>query len=282
MTKAKLADIPNMTKPFDPRDHLMKLSGKEYLPVAARIAWINSEFGHAFSLTTELLEANSWQEPDPKKPASSGAMRTVREAVFKATITFPSGHTVSAHGSETSSDFGDYREKAEAKSVGRALGYAGYGTLQAPEFDETATIARDEARREARGSGKAEPENTYENTRAVDAAQDLSRIAAAKAQSQPPEVAPSAPIPIPTAPTGTPSLTDMTHDQLRDEMLRLVAVAKGNQATSDQITQVMQDAKKVGNVSRVSDLPTSEFLKVVQSAASLVAGNAQPTSLLSA
>jgi hypothetical protein len=37
---------------------------------------------------------------------------------------------------ETEIGFPDYIEKAETEAIGRALAMCGYGTLQAPEFDE--------------------------------------------------------------------------------------------------------------------------------------------------
>ena len=42
---------------------------------------------------------------------------------------------------ETEVGFPDYIEKAETGAVGRALAMCGYGTLQAPEFDEGERIA---------------------------------------------------------------------------------------------------------------------------------------------
>jgi hypothetical protein len=37
--------------------------------------------------------------------------------------------------------FPDYIEKAETGAIGRALAMCGYGTLQAPEFDEQDRLA---------------------------------------------------------------------------------------------------------------------------------------------
>jgi transposase-like protein len=42
---------------------------------------------------------------------------------------------------ETEAGFPDYIEKAETGAVGRALAMCGYGTLQAPEFDEAERLA---------------------------------------------------------------------------------------------------------------------------------------------
>ena len=42
---------------------------------------------------------------------------------------------------ETEIGFPDYIEKAETGAIGRALAKCGYGTLQAPEFDEQERLA---------------------------------------------------------------------------------------------------------------------------------------------
>ena len=42
---------------------------------------------------------------------------------------------------ETEIGFPDYIEKAETGAIGRALAMCGYGTLQAPEFDEQDRLA---------------------------------------------------------------------------------------------------------------------------------------------
>ena len=42
---------------------------------------------------------------------------------------------------ETEIGFPDYIEKAEIGAIGRALAMYGYGTLQAPEFDEQDILA---------------------------------------------------------------------------------------------------------------------------------------------
>lgn len=42
---------------------------------------------------------------------------------------------------ETEIGFPDYIEKAETGAIGRALAVWGYGTLQAPEFDEQDRLA---------------------------------------------------------------------------------------------------------------------------------------------
>jgi hypothetical protein len=116
---------------FDPKPYLMDLKGKKYLQVAYRILWLN-ETTPRFSLETELVKESEWEDKG----------RRVREAVFKAVVTiYDDAGEVVKHvvgwGSETSTDFGDFREKAETKAIGRALALAGFGTQFAvADFDE--------------------------------------------------------------------------------------------------------------------------------------------------
>jgi hypothetical protein len=106
---------------FDPNDHLMKLSGKDYLPVAWRLVWFRDRFpeGH---IKTEVIEL------------------TDQRAVFRADVTAIVGGEImggaTSHGSETPKDFRDYIEKAETKAIGRALAALGLGTQFAPELEE--------------------------------------------------------------------------------------------------------------------------------------------------
>ena len=125
---------------FDPNKYMLKLpktkkvqlnNGQvryekveaDYLPVAPRIAWFRKE--HAdWSIITE-------------------AIRLVDKAVvMKAIIKDGAGRVIAtARKKETEIGFPDYIEKAETGAIGRALAMCGYGTLQAPEFDEGERIA---------------------------------------------------------------------------------------------------------------------------------------------
>lgn len=121
---------------FDPKPYLMDLKGKKYLQVAYRILWLNEEAKAGnlrFSLVTELVKESEWKD---------ARGRDVKEAVFKATVVIKDAQgcvikEVVGWGSETSTDFGDFREKAETKAIGRALALAGFGTQFAvADFDE--------------------------------------------------------------------------------------------------------------------------------------------------
>lgn len=103
---------------FGPSEHLIDLKGKAYLPVVWRLYWLRHTVPDA-SLTTEAITL------------------TADLAVFRATIRLPSGAVATGHGSETPRDFPDFIEKAETKSIGRALAALGYGTAFAlADFDE--------------------------------------------------------------------------------------------------------------------------------------------------
>ena len=110
------------TMPFDPRAHLIQLKGRDYLPVAARLLWLNEETDR-YKIETDILRLED------------------NFAVVRATVSVldengtPS-RSATAIKREDKTHFPDFLEKAETGSVGRALGMLGYGTQFAPEFDE--------------------------------------------------------------------------------------------------------------------------------------------------
>ena len=99
---------------FDPTPYLRQLhglgraGGGDYLDVKWRLLWLRKEHPDA-EIVTELVQH------DPQM------------AIFKATVTVPSGGKATGYGSETASDFPDFLEKAETKAIGRALNALGYG-----------------------------------------------------------------------------------------------------------------------------------------------------------
>lgn len=105
---------------FNPRDHFLNLKGKQYLPVAARIAWFREDHPD-WSIVTKSV------------PELSGA----DYCTFHAQIC-DRNHIViaTAHKTEHEKHFADYREKAETGAIGRALALCGYGTLFAQELEE--------------------------------------------------------------------------------------------------------------------------------------------------
>ena len=117
---------------FNPNDHMMKLKGKDYLQVAWRLVWFREDHPD-WSINTEIREM------------------TEDHAVFKTVIADENGiQKSSGHGSESKRDFGDFLEKAETKSVGRALAMLGYGTqFAADELDEGERIVDSPINRKA-------------------------------------------------------------------------------------------------------------------------------------
>ncbi len=97
---------------FDPTPYMRQLRGRggggEYLAVKWRLLWLRKEHPDA-EIVTEHVQI----EPTL--------------AIFKATVTLPSGGMATGYGSETAGDFGDFIEKAETKAIGRALNALGYG-----------------------------------------------------------------------------------------------------------------------------------------------------------
>ena len=125
---------------FDPNKYMLKLpktkkvtldngmvkwekSETDYLPVAARIAWFRKDHPY-WSIITKV---EKWGD---------------KAIVMQAIIKDMTGAVIAtARKKETEAGFPDYIEKAETGAIGRALAMCGYGTLQAPEFDEQDRLA---------------------------------------------------------------------------------------------------------------------------------------------
>ncbi|MDO8670371.1 MAG: hypothetical protein Q7O66_02955 [Dehalococcoidia bacterium] len=101
---------------FDASKYLTKLKGKDYLEVKWRLLWLRTDHPEAL-IATELVRLEEGL------------------AVFKAKVTIPGAGEATGWGSETTQDFEDYIEKAETKSLGRALAALGYGTQFCEDFD---------------------------------------------------------------------------------------------------------------------------------------------------
>lgn len=112
---------------FNPRDHFINLKGKQYLPVAARIAWFRDECPD--------WAINTYAVPD---------LSGTDYCTFAAEILDVNGRLIAkAHKTEHEKHFADYREKAETGAIGRALALCGFGTLFAQELEEPITPAGD-------------------------------------------------------------------------------------------------------------------------------------------
>jgi pyruvate/2-oxoglutarate dehydrogenase complex dihydrolipoamide acyltransferase (E2) component len=114
--------MDNERKPFDPNEHLLNLKGKPYLPVMWRLVWLREDAPES-RIVTEMIS------------------RTGDEAVFKCEVTRIQDGAVTGSatgwGTETRGDFGEFTEKAETKSIGRALAALGYGAEHDEGFDSS-------------------------------------------------------------------------------------------------------------------------------------------------
>lgn len=127
---------------FDPSAHMSNIKGNDYLEVKWRLVWLRDQHPNA-SINTDCLHFDS------------------KSASFKATITIPEGGSATGHGSEESTDFGDFYEKAETKAVGRALAALGFGTQFCEDFEFGADQGRVVDAPVQRGP--AEPQQRYQN-----------------------------------------------------------------------------------------------------------------------
>ena len=107
---------------FDFKRHLIKVQGgRTYLPVSARIVWFRQEHPD-WSIETEAVEINHEKQ----------------YAIFRARICDGDGKLMATGTKkEDVKGFGDYIEKAETGSVGRALALCGFGTQFSPDLDES-------------------------------------------------------------------------------------------------------------------------------------------------
>jgi hypothetical protein len=138
VTDGSVREVHHST--FDPLKYMLKLpkmkkvslgngqvgfekTEADYLPAAARIAWFRKDHPY-WSIITEVEQLAD------------------KAVVMKAIIKDSLGDIIAtARKKETEAGFPDYIEKAETGAIGRALAMCGYGTLQAPEFDEQDRLA---------------------------------------------------------------------------------------------------------------------------------------------
>lgn len=105
---------------FNPRDHLTKLQGKDYLEVRWRLAWLRADHPGAI-ISTELIAydvAEEW-------------------AIVRAIVSLPDGGSATGMVFQRPTGIAkDWIANGETSAVGRALGALGYGTQFATEFDQ--------------------------------------------------------------------------------------------------------------------------------------------------
>jgi hypothetical protein len=123
---------------FDPQQHLIKLPRKvkdrqtghyvthydEYLEVKWRLCWFRDRFPHGSIITEEICV-----------DLDRGYAR------YRTTVGDGEGGIATGTGTETAAGFADYVEKAETRSIGRALAALGIGTqFVGEELSEAAHV----------------------------------------------------------------------------------------------------------------------------------------------
>jgi len=136
-----------MVNQFNPSEHLTNIGTDKkprmYLEVKHRLVWLREQCPDA-EISTEILhldlekevsaEVYEWDEAQRK------SVKVVKHGkglvIFKATIKLPSGAIGTGTKMENAAAFGDFLEKAETGSIGRALASLGYGTAATDEMSE--------------------------------------------------------------------------------------------------------------------------------------------------
>ncbi len=161
---------------FNPKEHLMQISKKDYLPVAWRLVWFREECPNG-TIDTEEIEVDLDREVQEEIPVWSNEKRRMEKvtktakgyARFRAVITDGKGGRATGTKSENAASFPDFIEKAETGSIGRALAALGYGTQFAPELDEGQRIADAPVQRSPYYSNDAQDETSNSTNEATKA-----------------------------------------------------------------------------------------------------------------
>jgi hypothetical protein len=188
---------------FDPTPYMRQLRGRggqgqEYLDVKWRLLWLRREHPDA-EIVTDHVQIDD------------------RIAIFKATVTLPSGGKATGYGSETAGDFGDFIEKAETKAIGRALNALGYGAQFGERGDDDPTASavpapramtppRPAAPAPAPTAAPARAEPARGSERPVSPPESIQAVPPASATVEASPAIEEAPAPVPIRPgAGTPT-----------------------------------------------------------------------------
>jgi hypothetical protein len=106
--------------PFDPREHLSTISGRDYLEVKWRLVWLREMHPEA-AIRTEIIG----HDPDEEW------------VIVKATVTLPNGGVATGLAWQKPTSIAkDYIANGETSAIGRALGALGFGTQFTRDFDQ--------------------------------------------------------------------------------------------------------------------------------------------------
>lgn len=112
---------------YNPKDHITKIKGKDYLQVADRVQWFRDQYPNGI-IATELQDVGGMLVVRATIHAEDGAM------LASGLATVRSGENQVWSGRDV--------EKAETAAVGRALAFAGFGTqFAADELSEGEYLA---------------------------------------------------------------------------------------------------------------------------------------------
>lgn len=155
-------------QPFNPNEHLIQIKNRggqaDYLPVAWRIVWFRTLCPDG-TIETEIVHLDLDRETEEETYTWNSETRKSEKvikrapgfAVFRAIVKDGRGGMAIGTKSEKAASFGDFIEKAETGSIGRALAALGYGTqFTGDEFDEQHRIV--DAPVEGRSQQSADPD----------------------------------------------------------------------------------------------------------------------------
>jgi len=99
------------TKDFNPNEHLLRIQGKDYLPVRWRLVWFHQATGSRAGYVTVELDHDR-QQGFAKffTIAWDGADETWRHVNIRGVEIDVCGRIATGEGSETRTDFNDYYE----------------------------------------------------------------------------------------------------------------------------------------------------------------------------
>ena len=151
----------------------------KYLPVMWRLVWFRELYPNGI-IETEMIHLDLDRKFEVEVVCWENNKRTTKMkqgsgyALFKATIKNGDGGASTGHKKENAANFGDFEEKAETGSIGRALAALGFGTqFTDEEFAEGERLADSPvekpqpAQPKAQSNGK-KPEPEPANAPAID------------------------------------------------------------------------------------------------------------------
>jgi hypothetical protein len=184
------------------------------------------------------------------------------------------------------------------KALGRCLGQAGFGTLQAPEFDYEAlpknSVTISGAPKGIEGMAVVDsPVARRTPAQAITAAMaapvtEQSKVTRVQSaiQIQPTQTHPaqaggevSQPAPQPATPLVNINMLSLEQIELKDQLVALIEEAKTDQPLYSQVSAIITAANKAAGVNRAAELPVDQFKSLISTVASLVRPNEPQTTI---